>query len=93
MATKEFPKKWLDKLDPEYVDGIQAMETEDIKKRILDAEQNIYDIDIAKESDLELEGLRDKIKEAGSPYRDSKNKEAAKIKLCLYTLEGRGVKL
>lgn len=91
MAQKVFPDKFLDKIDEEFVNGVQSMDTDDIKKKILEAEQNIYDIDIAKESDLELESIREQAKKISAPYREGKTKEACKIKYCLYILESRGL--
>jgi hypothetical protein len=93
MAQQDFPKKYLDKIDPEFLDSVQAMETEDIKKRILEAEGNMYEIDKAKAADEELTKIREKAREIGAPYRESKSKEMAKIQYLLYTLEGRGIEL
>jgi hypothetical protein len=93
MAQQTFPEKHLNKIDPEFLDSVQAMDTEEIKKKILEAENNIYEIDIAKENDKELADIREQAKKISAPYRETKTKEAAKIRYCLYILEGRGIEL
>lgn len=93
MGENIFPDKYLKKINDEFVTNINAMDTEDVKKKILEAESNVYDIEKAKEEDTELYATRDKVKELSKPYRERKTEETAKIKYCLFILEGRGVNL
>lgn len=93
MAQSEFPQKFLNKLDPEFLDSIPGMDTEEMKQRILDCEQNMYEIDKAKLADTELADIKAKSKEISAPYRESRAKEIAKIQFILYTLESRGIDL
>lgn len=90
-----FPEKYMKKIAdiPDFVDGISAMETDDIKKKILEAEGNIYETDNAKEADEELAQTREKAKELAKPYREAKGIETAKIQYCIFILESRGVSL
>lgn len=90
---KEFPTKYLKKIDGDFTDGINAMDTEEIKKRILECEGNIYEIDADKDNNNELKDMKQKMKEAVQPYSETKGKETAKIKYCLYVLESRGIRL
>lgn len=91
----QFPEKYMKKIVdiPDFVDGISSMETDDIKKKILECEGHLYEIDNAKEADKELNDAKEKVKEFSKPYRDSKGIETAKLKYCIYILESRGVAL
>ena len=91
----EFPKKFMKKIAdiPDFVDGINSMDTDEIKKKILECEGNLYDVDNAKTADVELTQTREKAKELAKPYRETKGIETAKLQYCLYILESRGVSL
>lgn len=93
--SDNFPAKYMKKIVdvPDFVDGVNSMDTEAIKRKILECEGGLYEIDKAKEADKELASAKEKVKEFGAPYRDSKNIETAKLKYCLYVLESRGVSL
>lgn len=93
--SDQFPDKYMKKISdlPDFVDGVNAMETDDIKKKILECEGHIYETDNAKEEDVELTQTREKARELAKPYRETKNIEVAKIQYCLYILESRGVNL
>lgn len=88
-----FPEKYSKKISEEFMDGINAMDTEEVKKKILEAESNVYEIENAKEGDKELFSAKEKVKEFSKPYSERKTEETAKIKYCLYILENRGVNL
>jgi hypothetical protein len=87
-----FPKKYRDKIE-DIMESLDSMDTEGLKKKILEAEKNIYEIVEAKSADEELMKAREHAKELGASYRDSKNIEFAKIQYCLYLLENRGISL
>lgn len=95
MSDNKFPEKYMKKIAdiPDFVDGINSMDTDEIKRKILEAEGNIYDIDKAKEADKELVSAREKVKEFSKPYRESKGIETAKLQYCLFVLESRGISL
>lgn len=78
---------------PDFVDGINSMETDDIKKKILECEGHLYEVDNAKMADIELTQAREKARELAKPYRETKGVETAKLQYCLYILESRGVNL
>ena len=90
-----FPPKYMKKIAdiPELVDGINSMDTNEIKNKILEIEGHLYSIDNAKDADSELSSLREKVKQISAPYRESKGVETAKLKYCLYILESRGINL
>lgn len=96
MANKIFPKKYSKKIsesDAEFLDNVMSLETEDIKKKILECEGNIYEVESAKDADEELIKTREKVKEMAAPYKETKSLEAAKLQYCLFVLEERGVEL
>jgi hypothetical protein len=95
MPDNIFPDKFMKKIVdiPDFVDGVSAAETDDIKKKILHIEGGLYEIDNAKEADQELTDAREKVKDLAKPYRESKGIETAKLKYCLYILESRGINL
>lgn len=93
MSKTIFPDKYRKKIDQEFLDNVQSMDTEDIKKRVLEQESVVYDIENGKEEDKDLTEAREKVKEFSKPYREKKAEATAKIKWCLFVLENRGVNL
>jgi hypothetical protein len=85
-----FPKKYRDKIE-HLMEGLDGSDTEQLKKKILESERNLYEIQAAKAADEELLKAREHTKELGASYRENKNIEYAKIQYCLYLLENRGI--
>lgn len=94
-GDNNFPDKYMKKIAdiPDFIDSINAADTEDVKKKLLEAEGHIFEIEKSVENDAELQDAKEKAKEFAKPYRESKGIETAKIKYCLYILESRGVNL
>lgn len=92
MSNQAFPKKYS-KLIPDLIESMSSADTEDLKKKILEAEGNLYDIDAAKIADEALLKAKEHAKELAASYRESRAIEIAKIQLALYILEDRGVNL
>jgi hypothetical protein len=90
-TTTQFPKKYAKKLPQEFSDAVNAMSEEEIKARIITCEQHLYEIEGSLANDDKLQALKEEAKLAAAPYKDSKSEETAKIKYCLFVLEGRGV--
>lgn len=86
-----FPKKLLDKLPEGFVEGMESADTEELKKKIIESESHLYEIDKEKDNDMNLKKAREEVKNIALPYRDARNTAAAKIKYCMYVLKGRGV--
>lgn len=95
MSENVFPQKFMNKIKdlPEFVEGINSMNTEEIKNKILETEGHLYEIDNAKEADQELASAKEKVKEFSKPYSESKGIETAKLRYCIYILESRGINL
>jgi len=89
----DFPNRLLKRLNPEFVEAVNAMDEENIKQRILTCEGNLYEITAAKKSDEKLNAAKEIVKDMSAPYNESKAQEQAKIQFCIFTLEGRGINL
>ncbi len=90
----DFPEKYvkvLNKLAGEFMDSSNSKTDDEVRKEILKAEGNIYEIEQAKDGDIKLNGAKDLVKELSGPYRESKTVETAKIKYSIHLLESRGV--
>lgn len=87
------PKKWakIIKELPEFKEMADAASTDELKKMIVTAEGNIFDIEKAKEKDAELQSAREKSRGLAAPYNDAKNAQTAKIKYILFLLDEKGV--
>ncbi len=90
MSDKEFPKKFANKLPPGFEDAANSMSNEDLKKKIVECEGHIYKLERAKSEDAALSKAKEEVKEISLPYSEGRASENAKIKFCMYLLEGRG---
>ena len=93
MADKHFPEKYRKKLDQfaqGYIETVEGASNEDIKKFILTAERNLFDIEQEKENNANLLKLKEDLKETLAPYNEARSSETAKIKFCIFKLQERG---
>lgn len=90
-----FPEKWMKVLKdlPEFKDTADAASTDDLKKMIVTCEGNIYTVEKEKDDDVKLAGAKEIVKELSAPYKDALKVQMAKIKYCLFLLDGKGVDL
>lgn len=93
MSDKEFPARYKKKLPTGFEEGIESMDSEEVKKKIYESQVHVYDIEKAKEEDEKLTQAREMVKEMAAPYKDAQAAEQAKIKYCFFVLEGRGMDL
>ena len=96
MANKTFPQKYKKKLNEfaqGYEESAEAATTDDIKKLILTAEQNIFEIEHEMDNNASLLKLKEDLKKDMAPFSEAKATEMAKIKFCLWVLDERGVKI
>lgn len=91
----EFPAKWNKILKdlPEFKDMADAASADELKKMIVMAEGNIYNIEKEKENDAKLNAAREIVKEHAAPYRDAVKTQKCKAKYCFFLLEGKGTEL
>ena len=88
-----FPDRFLKKLPEGFYDSMASADTDELKGKILESERHLYEIEQDKDNNEKLKELKEMVKEISAPYRDCKSSEAAKIKYCLFLLEGRGIKV
>jgi hypothetical protein len=93
MSDKEFPTRLEKKLPTGFIESVESMDLEEMKKKIYESEGHMYAIDQQMEQDEKLNGAKLLIKDLSAPYKDAKATEAAKIKYCFFVLEGRGVEI
>jgi hypothetical protein len=86
----EFPAKYEKKLPDGFTDTVASMSVDEIKKKILESEGHIYEVENAKDDDNDLVKAKEEVKQISEPYKEAKSTETAKIKYCLYILESRG---
>lgn len=67
-----------------------AMDEEALRKRIVDSEANIHDTEQAQENDLELQNLKERVKEASASYKDAKKAQTAIVQYCTLMLRKQG---
>lgn len=85
-----FPEKWKKKLPGGFADEADALDSDALKKKIIEAENNIVLLEREKENDHKLNGAKDLVKEMSAPYKEGQQFQTAKIKYCLHLLESRG---
>ena len=88
-----FPEKLLKKLPTGFSEDADSMSEDELKKTIINCENNIFTIEKEKAADVKLSAAKDISKELSGPYRDAKNCQDAKIRYCLYLLHGKGIDL
>lgn len=88
-----FPTKYEKKLPTGFKEDAESFDEARLKQTILESESNIVNVDREMKADSKLNGAKELAKELGSSYRDAKAAQTAKIKYCLYLLEGKGVSL
>lgn len=91
-SGSDFPKKYLKILQeiPDFIEGADAMSTEDLEREALSCEQLIFynEQDMAKDPDLMQ--AKDHVKELESPFKEVINEATAKVKYITWTLQTRG---
>jgi len=88
-----FPNKYEKKLPTGFKDDADSFDIEKLKRTILECESNLVNVDREMQQDEKLQGARGLVKDLSSSYREAKGCQTAKIKYCLYLLEGKGVDL
>jgi len=87
-----FPDKWKKKLPTGWDDSANSMDTDELKKVIVDCRGVIADIEKDIENDDGLKVLREDAKLKTSAYKDAQGVEDAKIRYSLYLLRERGLR-
>lgn len=88
-----FPQKLLNKLPAGFADEAGAMSIDELKKTIINSENNIYIIDSEMDSNERLKEAQEEVKNIKTPYREAKTFQNIKIKYCMHLLRAQGVVL
>lgn len=94
-TSTTFPKKYQKIIDslPEFKDKAEAADQEELNEIIVKCEGNIFNVEKAKEEDVKLNATKDLLKDLSSGYKDAIKEQTARIKYCLFLLEGKGKEL
>lgn len=90
---RTFPERLIKKLPDGFIDNVLAMDTDDIKKKIILHEGNIFNIENDLETNEKIVSAKEELKEMISPYRETKASEMAAIKFCIFTMQERGMEI
>ena len=88
-----FSPKWtkvLTNTNSSFMSDADAMNEEELKKVILDAEKSIVEQEALAEQDEQLKAARENAKVLGSGYKDAKAYQMAKLKYSLFCLDKMG---
>ena len=85
-----FPNKWKKHLNPEWVSKIESVSDEEIKTCLLAAEACIMTTEKDMDKDLEIQNLKDELKEKEGSYKDIIIEAKAKSKFLVHISKNRG---
>ena len=88
MTDRIFPKKY--KVPDSFKESADAMETDELKKRIIQLEQAISSTEHDMDADDKLNSLKEQVKERADIYKVSIKESQAMIKYSVWLLESRG---
>ena len=89
-GVTNFPKKWRSKLPEGFEEKAEAFSTDDLKKKIVEWEQQISASEKDLEADERLASIKEEYKEMEDVYKSSSKMHQAMIRFALYLLESRG---
>lgn len=85
-----FPQKY-EKLISDWVGTAEAMDTDGLKKTIVDCQKSISETGLDMENDEHLNSLREELKIVTGGYKDVIKREDAKTRFCVHLLKSRGI--
>lgn len=86
----DFPSKWRKFLNPEWVAKADAMSDEEIKNELLLTESYIMSTESDLEKNLEIQELKEEIKEKSGKYKDIIAGAGAQSKYLVHISKDRG---
>jgi len=93
MANKNklgFPAKYAKHLDPGWMEDVDSMGEDDLKKIIVDSEGVIEQQEKLMEDDQKLKEIKELFKDLRGAYTEAIQHQKAKIKYALFSLEKAG---
>lgn len=91
LALEGRMNKLRKKIPPDLIEDIEAMDEDQLRKRISESECNILESEKAKAADTELAALKAKVKEMSGPYNDAKKLQRAIAEYSACLLDKKGV--
>jgi len=89
----EFPAKFAKVLGEEWMSATDSLDTEELKKIVVDAANMIEEQEKQRDADMELKQQKEKLKEMSGLYKEDLFYQKARIKYSLKVLESRGIKV
>lgn len=83
-------KKLKKKLSQTLIEELDAMDEDQLRRRIVMSETNLHDTDQARQNDEDLVALKEKAKNAEAPYKETKAHQTAIIQYCVILLQQKG---
>lgn len=91
MTEKQFPKKWLKKVQESgWQEAADSMGTDELKRKIVEFEKAISEQEYLMEEDEFLQKLKTDMKERKAIYMEPIGELVANIKYSVFALESRG---
>jgi len=87
-----FPAKYAKVLGEDWMNEADGLETDELKKIIVDAANLIEEQENMRDSDMDLKQLKDQLKEKSGIYKEDIFYQKARTKYSLKVLESRGIK-
>lgn len=75
---------------PEFASNADSMTAEQINAKLADLAKGVEDVEIAKESDMDLEKAREHASQLAAPYRESLKVIKLKSRYLIKVLQSRG---
>lgn len=82
--------KWLKKLPEKFLENAEAMSTEELKKKIVDAENVIDSTEKDCDSDQKLQAAKEECKNLEKDYKQTTNEMKNHIRVYVRVLQDRG---
>lgn len=94
MDKRGFPNKYYKLIkDSTFMEEAESMSVEELKAKIVQAEEKLYAIEKAKESDEAFIAAKQRVKDFSSAYNETTAFEKAKLQFCLFIMESRGYEM
>lgn len=90
VDSSSFDPKWKNKLPDGWMDGAEAMTTDDLKKKLLECENTIVSTEKDMDTDARLEAAKQDAKLLASAYKEVLTEQKAMIKAVVFILNSRG---
>lgn len=82
--------KWLKKLPEKFLENAEGMSTEELKKKIVDAENIIDSTEKDQDSDVKLLDAKEQVKELSADYKQTTSEMKNHIRVYVRVLQDRG---